>query len=206
MHFRWVLERCLTPHSYVPASAQEALLQVFLSERVASGAQPAPPVVPLQPAALTVPDQPLLAPERDSPALVAPPAPSPRAASQPARLPCRCFPEEDVGSGTPVPVAQPPAGTPPLGFPEEDVCLATPAPVAQPLAPHPRPPPPLTPWVALIEVRVSRPTRTQTLQRACHACRTWTGPQFVLPLPVLTRWCFFPRTFSRSPLVGSSSN
>ena len=68
VHFRWVLERCLTPHSYVPASAQEALLQVFLSERVASdlsvladrlrsGAQPAPPVVPLQPAALPVPDQ-----------------------------------------------------------------------------------------------------------------------------------------------------
>ena len=78
VRFRWVLERCLTPRSYVPASAQEALLQVFLSERVASdlsvladrlrsGAQPAPPVVPLQPAALTVPDQPLPAPGRDSP-------------------------------------------------------------------------------------------------------------------------------------------
>ena len=145
VHFRWVLERCLTPHSYVPA-AQEALLQVFLSERVASGlsvladrlrsgAQPAPPVVPLQPAALPVPDQPLPAPERDpSPALVAPPAPRPLAASQPARLPPLGFPEEDVGFGTPVPVAQPPAGPPPLRFPEEDVCLATPVPVAQPLA------------------------------------------------------------------------
>ena len=132
VHFRWVLERCLTPHSYVPASAQEALLQVFLSERVASdlsvladrlrsGAQPAPPVVPLQPAALPVPDQPLPAPERDpSPALVAPPAPRPLAASQPVRLPPLGFPEEDVGFGTPVPVA--------------DVCLATPVPVAQPLA------------------------------------------------------------------------
>ena len=146
VHFRWVLERCLTPHSYVPASAQEALLQVFLSERVASdlsvladrlrsGAQPAPPVVPLQPAALPVPDQPLPAPERDpSPALVPPPAPRPLAASQPARLPPLGFPEEDVGFGTPVPVAQPPAGPPPLRFPEEDVCLATPVPVAQPLA------------------------------------------------------------------------
>ena len=36
VHFRWVLERYLTPHSYVPASAQEALLQVFLNERAAS--------------------------------------------------------------------------------------------------------------------------------------------------------------------------
>ena len=124
--------RTLVPHSYVPASAQEALLQVFLSERVApdlsvladrlrSGAQPAPPVVPLQPAALPVPD-------------VAPPAPRPLAASQPARLPPPGFPEEDVGFGTPVPVAQPPAGPPPLRFPEEDVCFATPVPVAQPLA------------------------------------------------------------------------
>ena len=55
----------MPPHSYVPASAQEALLHVFLNERVASdlsvladrlrsGAQPTPPVVPLRPAALTV--------------------------------------------------------------------------------------------------------------------------------------------------------
>ena len=146
VHFRWVLERCLTPRSYVPASAQEALLQVFLSERVASdlsvladrlrsGAQPAPPVVPLQLAALPVPDQPLPAPERDpSPALGAPPALRPLAASQPARLPPLCFPEEDVGFGTPVPGAPPPAGPLPLRFPEEDVCLTTPVPVAQTLA------------------------------------------------------------------------
>ena len=124
------------------------------SDRLRSGAQPAPPVVPLQPAALPVPDQPLPAPERDpSPALVAPPAPRPLASSQPARLPPLGFPEEDVGFGTPVPVAQPPAGPPPLRFPED-------------------PAPPLTPRVALMEVRVSRPTRTQPLQRACHACRT----------------------------------
>ena len=62
----WSTCRCLTPHSYVPASAQEALLQVFLSERVASDLSvSAPPVVPLQPAVLTVPDQPLPATERD---------------------------------------------------------------------------------------------------------------------------------------------
>ena len=48
------------------------------------------------------------------------PAPRPLAASQPVRLPPLGFPEEDVGFGTPVPVA--------------DVCLATPVPVAQPLA------------------------------------------------------------------------
>ena len=179
VHFRWVLERCLTPRSYVPASAQEALLQVFLSERVASdlsvladrlrsGAQPAPPVVPLQPAALTVTDQPLPATERDpSPVLVAPPAPSPLAAFQPARLPPRGFPEEDVGFGTPVPVAQPPAC---IFFVFPRRTFASRPPFSSPslwlTAPHPRPAPPLTPRVALMEVRVSRPTRTQPLGRS----------------------------------------
>ena len=102
VHFRWVLERCLTPHSYVPASAQEALLQVFLSERVASDlsvladrlrsrAQPAPPVVPLQPAALPVPDQPLPAPERD-------PSPAPTCAETPCCL-SACTPASSLLPG-----------------------------------------------------------------------------------------------------------
>ena len=113
VHARWVLERCLTPHSYVPASAQEALLQVFLCERVASdlsvladrlrsGAQPALPVL--------VPDQPLPAPGRD------PLLPLSLHACLPLASRRRM-----LASGRPSASPQPPAGPPPFCSPEEDV-------------------------------------------------------------------------------------
>ena len=160
VHFRWVLERCLTPHSYVPASAQEALLQVFLNERVASdlsvladrlrsGAQPTPPVtvapVPASSQCLPVglpgpPSLPSAAPLPGHPAdplgLPEDPvallglAPEPLPAARPG------LPAAPVGAPTPVPLAQPPpAGEPGLPRPPS-------SPSAAPLAGDPADPMP----------------------------------------------------------------
>ena len=133
VHFRWVLEQCLSPNRYVPASAQEALLQIFLGERAATdmsvladrlraGARPAPPAD--NPVFTRVPKQ--------QPAT---PGCSPAAVVAPAPASSRCLP---VGLPGPPssPSAAPLPGHPadPLGLPEDPVALLGPAPEPLPAA------------------------------------------------------------------------